>query len=87
MTTPDFTACGAKFKGNLSLYANYTYTGPAEGIWQNGQAPPLIALAGCEALYGTGNEYYGWAKSPLLFSESVQFSSIYFPNIMLSHYS
>jgi hypothetical protein len=63
MTSPDFAACGAKFKGNLSLYANYTYTGPAEGIWKNGQPPPLIILAGCEALCGTGNDYYGWATS------------------------
>jgi hypothetical protein len=32
MTSPGFAACEAKFKGNLSLYANYTYTEPAGGI-------------------------------------------------------
>ena len=49
MSTPNFTQCGIEFTSNLSLYANYTWTGPAEGIWANGQAPPLITLAGCEA--------------------------------------
>jgi hypothetical protein len=61
--TPKFTAYGIEFTSNLSLYANYTYNGPALGIWKNSQAPPLITLAGCEALCGTGNEYYGWQTS------------------------
>src|SRR5450432_1529777 len=61
--TPDFAACGSEFKANLSLYANYTYIGPAEGIWKNSQPLPLITLAGCEALCGTGNEYNGWQAS------------------------
>lgn len=63
MSTPNFTQCGITFTSNLSLYSNYTWTGPAEGIWANGQAPPLITLAGCEALCGTGSEYYGWSAS------------------------
>lgn len=60
--TPNFTACAAQFQNNLDLYANYTYTGPVQGI-SLGPEAPLITLQGCYDICGTGSEYYPWSDA------------------------
>jgi hypothetical protein len=58
--SPNFTECGATFESNLSLYANYVYTGPVDGTWQDSGGSALMTLQGCYEFCGTGPDYYTW---------------------------
>jgi hypothetical protein len=57
----NFTQCAITYINNTELIAKYGWTGPVKGIKKN----PLsqITYAGCEAVCGTGNDYYPWSQS------------------------
>jgi hypothetical protein len=61
--SPNFAECGAIFESNLTLYANYVYTGAVEGTWKDNGQTALMTLEGCYELCGKGPDYYSWPDS------------------------
>ncbi|KAK5252952.1 hypothetical protein LTR16_005292, partial [Cryomyces antarcticus] len=57
----NFTECAARYLGNEDLVREWGYTGPVRGIPPNSSTQ--ITERGCEALCGTGIDWYPWKQS------------------------
>jgi hypothetical protein len=57
----NFDQCAKLYINNTELIARYGWTGPVKGIQKNPESQ--ITYKGCEAVCGTGNQWYPWSQS------------------------
>ncbi|KAI9684405.1 MAG: hypothetical protein M1829_002215 [Trizodia sp. TS-e1964] len=58
-----FDSCMHQFEDNSTNLLQYSYHGPVSSITEEDGSPSLITLQGCQALCGTGVNFYHWSSS------------------------